>query len=168
MVVAVVATSATALKMLDPAAEQARARFEKFKALAGEWTGTSGHGDGPKQESTFRYAVTAGGSAVIETLFVGTPKEMVTVFHLDGNKLVLTHYCMLANQPRMTANPDGTATTVSFEYSGGSNIKSKNDPHMHAATYTFDGNDRVRSTWAMYEKGKESQKVTLELRRKKS
>ena len=44
---------------------------------------------------------TGGGSAVTETLFPGTAHEMMSVYHMDGDDLVLTHYCAGGNQPRM-------------------------------------------------------------------
>ena len=56
-----------------------------------------------KGDLVARYAVTAAGSAVVETVFPGTEHEMVTVYHADGSDLVLTHYCMEGNQPRMRA-----------------------------------------------------------------
>ena len=65
------------------------AAFAKMKSLAGEWTGTideRGKGD----PITVIYKTTANGTAVMETLFPGAPYEMVTVYHLDGDKLVLT------------------------------------------------------------------------------
>src|SRR5262245_19588365 len=73
--------------------------FEKFKQLAGEWQGT---GDGAHgKDMRVKYQVTSGGSAVVETVFPGTDHEMVTVIHPDGDDLLLTHYCLLGNQPQM-------------------------------------------------------------------
>src|SRR5437868_15374337 len=77
-------------------------QLDALKGLAGEWTGKAKHGD-MEHEATVTYKVTAGGSAVVETVFPGTEHEMVTVYHQDGDDLVLTHYCMLGNQPRMRA-----------------------------------------------------------------
>lgn len=48
------------------------------------------------------FKVTSGGSAIVETVFEGTPHEMVTVYHDNSDRQVtLTHYCMLPNQPKM-------------------------------------------------------------------
>src|SRR5438309_5279140 len=62
--------------------------FEKIKALAGEWEakGTGEH------SGTVSYKVTAGGSAVLETLFGGSDHEMVTLYYLEGGDLAMTHY----------------------------------------------------------------------------
>ncbi len=47
----------------------------------------------------------AGGHAVEEREMVGSPHEMLTIYHMEGSDLVATHYCMLGNRPRMTARP---------------------------------------------------------------
>src|SRR5262249_22552816 len=70
------------------------AGFEQFKLLAGEWTGQAVKGPKAGMEVRAAYKVTAGGSAVVETLFPGTDHEMITVIHRDGDDLLLTHYCM--------------------------------------------------------------------------
>ena len=42
---------------------------------------------------------------------------MLTLYHRDGNRLVLTHYCMAGNQPRMQAKPfDAGANELAFEF----------------------------------------------------
>ena len=141
--------------------------LDRFKALAGTWEGTVTHGDEP-QPATVTYAVTAGGSAVAETLFPGTEHEMLTVFYLDDGKLTLTHYCMLGNQPRMqaaTASDDGT---VAFTFAGGANIADpKQDMHMHEASYTFIDAGHLRATWTMYQQGEPAHEAVIELQRKK-
>src|SRR5882762_3319611 len=72
--------------------------FERMKSLAGKWKATHDMGEGP-MEMTVEYRVVAGGSAVEERFFAGTPMEMVTMYHDRQGKLSLTHYCMLHNQP---------------------------------------------------------------------
>ena len=86
-----------------PPAPRAPAALERFKALAGEWVAAEDGEMTKKGDLVARYAVTAGGSAVVETVFPGSPHEMVTVYHADGPDLVLTHYCVEGNQPRMRA-----------------------------------------------------------------
>ena len=82
--------------------------FDRLKSLEGTWTGRSGWDEGADKgagEVTVIYKVTAAGSAVQETLFPGTPHEMVTMYHMDGADLMLTHYCAAGNQPRMKLEP---------------------------------------------------------------
>src|SRR5580700_11113984 len=73
------------------------ARFEALKKLAGDWVEVGKDGK-PSTTVLTSIRVTAGGSAIHETIFPGTDKEMVTLYHLDGDDLILTHYCVLGNQ----------------------------------------------------------------------
>jgi hypothetical protein len=136
-----------------PSAEQALAAFERIKSLAGTWEGRSTKG----WRETLHYQVIAGGSAVLETSFEAHPgEEMATVFHMDGDRLTLTHYCVAKNQPRLEATSitDGGRTVV-FTFKDGGNIPTRDRGHMDSAVYTFEAPDRVTSRWSWYEAGKE-------------
>ena len=153
----------TAASLMSLAADATTARFDKLKALAGDWTKSGG--DGSVEAS---YRVTAGGTAVMETLFPGTPHEMVTVFTVDKGNLVLTHYCAEGNQPHMKADKEGDATSIAFKFDGGGNIKSPKDGHMHEASFAFKDADHLTSTWQFYKDGKPGEKAEFDLVRKKS
>jgi hypothetical protein len=131
------------------ASDTTTARFDNLKALAGNWKRSGGDGS-----VAVTYRVTAGGSAVVETLFPGAPYEMVTVYTIDRGELVLTHYCAEGNQPHMKAVKSGDANAVAFKFDGGGNIKSPKDGHMHEATIDFINADHVKSTWLYYKDGK--------------
>lgn len=136
--------------------------LERFKQLAGEWVGKEGE-KGPDVRVTYR--VTANGNAVMETIAPGTGHEMVTLIHPDGDALVLTHYCILGNQPHMKATLDGN--TYKFDFVSGTNMKSENDMHMHSAAYTFVDDDTLHTTWTMYQDGKKTHTAVFDLKRKK-
>lgn len=144
-------------------ADTATARFDKLKALAGDWTMSGGDGS-----VAVTYRVTAGGTAVVETLFTGTPDEMVTIYTIDKGDLVLTHYCGEGNQPHMKALRGGDANAIDFKFDGGGNIKSPKDAHMHEATFAFKDADHVTSTWHFYRDGKPGEKAEFNLARKAS
>ena len=55
-------------------------------------------------KSQISYKVVSGGSALMETIREPNGTEMVTGFHPDGDRLLMTHYCSLGNQPRMRAD----------------------------------------------------------------
>ena len=93
------ATFANAEECKAPPAEHSK-EFEQLKQLDGKWEGSVGMG-GKAEKIEATYHVTAGGSAVVETLFPGTPHEMVSVYTDNGGKLSMTHYCMMGNQPKM-------------------------------------------------------------------
>ena len=88
------------------------AQFDKIKSLAGTWVVADKDGK-PTDEVASIIKVTAGGSAVEETFFPGQPMEMVSVYTVDGSDLVMTHYCVLGNQPKLKANPKSAANTTS-------------------------------------------------------
>jgi hypothetical protein len=127
--------------------------FERFKALPGEWVAAE---DGPmskKGDVVARYALTAAGTALVETVFPGSEHEMVTVYHADGPDVVLTHFCMEGNQPRMRARA-ARGPRYDFAYDGGTNIDRKRDRHMHSAWLEFVGADEIRSEWTEHADGK--------------
>lgn len=135
------------------AAEQAAPHLlDRFKALAGDWTaeGLDGNSD---PQMRIRYEVTAGGSAVVETLWPGGPHEMRTVYFRDGDDLVLTHYCASGHHPRMRAKAmDGNKLVFAFD--GASNFDPATDGHMHDAHFVFEGADEIRSRWSFWNEGK--------------
>ena len=148
--------SAHGVLAADPATTGARpvpAGLDRFKALAGEWVAAEDGEMAKKGDVVARYAVTASGSAVVETIFPGTAHEMVTVYHADGPDLVLTHYCMEGNQPRMRAK-DTKGARIDFAYDGGTNIDPGRDRHMHTASFDMLGADEIRSEWTELAEGK--------------
>jgi hypothetical protein len=142
-------------------------RLDLFKQLAGEWVGTATPQLKDAKEVHVTYKVTSGGSAVVETLFPGTEHEMVTVIHRDGDDLLLTHYCMLGNQPQMKAPATGDGNKVEFKFVRATNLKSDKDMHMHDVTFTFVDKDTLRTEWTHFKDGKAAGQVVSELKRKK-
>ncbi len=140
------------------------AEFERMKQLVGVWEGTSDMGkEGEKVR--VEYHLTAGGSALVETLFPGSAEEMVSVYHDRHGTLAMTHYCMLRNQPRMTlAKADPQTIELVFARKG-NDIDPAKDKHMHAVRITFTDNDHIVQKWTMFEKGKDTGGVTLKLTR---
>ena len=126
--------------------------FEKLKSLAGEWSVTD---DGKAiPNSKFIYRVFANGSAVMETLFPGTPMEMISIYHRDGKKLVMTHYCAAKNQPRFEAELEEKTGAIIWKFVGGTNLDPQKDMHVHGGKVTFVDDDNVISEWEGYQDGK--------------
>ncbi|MCE9594212.1 MAG: hypothetical protein K8S98_08460 [Planctomycetes bacterium] len=133
--------------------EQAKAAFERLKSLEGRWTGQANHGGDPFPVEV-TYHVTAAGSAVEEKLFAGTEHEMVTMYHMDGEHLMLTHYCAAGNQPSMVARWDPNMDVIKFTFVGATNMKSENEMHMHSGVIRFLGSDNLEATWSGMSDGK--------------
>jgi len=149
-----------------PAGVSSREAFERIKSLAGLWEGSHTAKDGPA--ASVRYELTANGTAVMERLFPGTSHEMLSVYHLDGDQLVITHYCALGNQPRMrlekaTVKP----AELSFGFAGGTNLDPAKDTHIHSGKVQIVDQDRLEEEWSVYEGGKQTGTNRLFLSRKK-
>jgi hypothetical protein len=151
-VVAAVVAVTTAPRAQSTVPSPAKQGLEKLKALEGEWIDVDG-AFGAKGAVAVTYRVTSGGNAVVETFPVNTPGEMVTVYHLDGADLLLTHFCSNGNEPRMRSKGlDGN--TLTFDFAGGTNIDPATTSHMHSATMEFVSSDEIRSTWRNWRDGK--------------
>ena len=135
-----------------PAEPPAPHLLDRFKALEGSWSATGLDGNSAP-DVRIRYEVTAGGHAVVETLFAGTPHEMRTVYYKDGADLVLTHYCASGNHPRMRAR-GAEGDKVVFAFDGASNFDPATAGHMHDAHFEFVGPDELRTRWNFWKDGK--------------
>jgi hypothetical protein len=128
------------------------AGLEKMKKLAGTWLIADKDGK-PTDQVASIIKVTAGGSAVQETLFPGQPHEMISVYTVDGPDLIMTHYCVLGNQPRMKADPNSSANQIVFQFAGGTNLDPKKDKHMHEGTLTILDDDHLEFCGVAWENG---------------
>src|SRR5258708_30008613 len=160
----IIASLAIALCMACPTSAREKAEhkehpgspaLDRFAQLAGEWVGKGTHGDA-EHEARVVYKVTSGGSAVVETLDPGGEHEMITVIHADGDSLLLTHYCMLGNQPQMKAKPKAGESKVAFEFVKATNLKSDKDMYMRNVTFTFVDKDTLKTEWTHYNDGKDA------------
>ena len=139
----------------DPA--NAAPAFEKLKALVGHWEATTDKG-----KASATYQLVAGGSALLERTEVAGEREMITVYHLDGNRLLLTHYCEAGNQPRMQAGPfDPKANEIDFRFLDATNLSSPDAGHMHNVVIKFNGPNEVAEDWTFYQGGKPGFTVPL-------
>jgi len=147
----------------DPKAPAVDAKklFEAMKQLQGSWEGTSKSG----MKENLETKLMAGGSVLMETSSLG----MITMYHLDSDRMLLTHYCMAKNQPRLKAtsvSPDGK--TVTFSFVDGTNLPNRNVGHMDKVVFEFLDKDTYRNKWTWYAKGKEQWMEDFTYRRVKS
>jgi hypothetical protein len=139
------------------------ASFEKLKGLAGEWSGTA-----KGQPVTASYRVVSNGSAIEETLRPTPTETMITMYHLDGQRIMATHYCAAGNQPRMVAVPDTKdPNVVAFKFLDATNLKSPEDGHMRDLTVTIQDNDHFTQQWKWRDHGKEENMELFQYTRKK-
>jgi len=142
------AGSASAADTNKPA--NASQAFDKLKGLVGHWEATSDKG-----KVTASYELVANGTVLLERTKVREADEMLTAYHLDGNRLVLTHYCIAGNQPHLQAQAfDPASQEIRFDFAGASNLASSNDGHIHSAVIKFLGPDAFNSDWTFNKDGK--------------
>jgi hypothetical protein len=141
--------------------------FDRMKELVGVWEGKTDMGKG-MEKLTVIYELTSGGNAVVERFNVGTPHEMVTVYHDYGGKLAMTHYCSLGNQPHMELSNPGEAGLKFILSEKMPGLVSSNETHMHALTIALDGKDSITETWTLYDKGVMKSHVEVKLSRVKT
>jgi hypothetical protein len=127
----------------------AAAAWSKLKSLAGEWDG-----EGSMGKFHLSYELIAGGTALVERERSEKMPEMLTVYHLDGKRLVMTHYCMAGNQPRMEARSFNPGTgDLQFEFVDATNLASPNAGHMRSVAIKIIDDRHLSSEWRFYENG---------------
>jgi hypothetical protein len=142
--------------------------LEKMKSLVGTWV-LVGEDGKPTDQVQSVIKLTAGGSAVHETFFPGQPMEMISLYTADGDGVLLTHYCVLGNQPRMKASPKADDKQLKFEFVGGTNLDPAKDKHMHGAVLTLVDADTIELAGTAWDNGKACQECCgkMKLARKK-
>jgi hypothetical protein len=148
-------------------AKEAQANFERLKKLVGEWQLVDAKDEASKGKVMSIYRLTAGGTAIAETIMPNSDMEMLSVYHADGDNLVLTHYCCAGNQPRMRAKAGADKDELVFEFAGGSNLDPAKDGHIHNGKIRFVDADHLQSEWEFYADGKPAGKHSFDLVRKK-
>ena len=109
----------------------AQSAFSYLKTLAGDWERQSNDHEHGSSSRIVTFRVSAAGSAVIETYNAGLPNEMVSVYHMDGKELMMTHYCALQNAPVMKFEKSNKPGEIKLAFAGGTNFDPKVDAHAH-------------------------------------
>ncbi len=105
------------------------------------------------------YEPVAGGTSLLERIEGGEPGHaaMISVYHMDGDDLVMTHYCGHGNQPTMKAAPGGDQ--IAFSMTSVTNLAKPTDGHMHGLEVTFLDQDHFRQEWLWTANGKDEPHV---------
>jgi hypothetical protein len=143
------------------AQSDSHAAFEKLKSLEGSWTGKGSEGQ-PLQVS---FRVTSNGSAIMSE--IQGPENMISMFHLDGDRLMMTHYCATGNQPRMigTMSPDGKSVT--FNFLDATNVLSTQPGHMERVVVTMLDPNHHTEEWSFLAKDGSTHHETFDVQRQK-
>ena len=147
----------------DPVATSAvdSAEFARLKTLAGTWMLTDEAGK-PTTKVGSVFEVVAMGHSIRETMFPGTPEEMVNMYYRNGPATEMVHYCASGNQPRLDVRST-EPNVLSLSFIDATNLSSTEADHMHSAKYILDGANRMRTEWLGWRGGKPSDTTVFRL-----
>jgi hypothetical protein len=136
------------------------AAYARLKSLVGEWQAETSMG-----RMRVSYQLIAGGTSLVERESGEKMPEMLTVYYLDGDRLLLTHYCMAGNQPRMQARAFNPGTgEVDFEFLDATNL-APGAGHMHNAKIRVADSEHLSTEWEYYENGQRKTTETAQYTR---
>jgi hypothetical protein len=139
-----------AVQAADPKPSSAEAAFARLKTLVGQWEATTSSG-----KVHLSYELVSGDTALLERESSETMPSMVTVYYVDGGRLLLTHYCMVGNQPRMQAKAlNSDSSEIDFQFLDATNLAHPGTGHMHNAKIRIVDSSHLVSEWQFYENGK--------------
>ena len=131
--------------------------FERLKGLAGTWQKADG-------DDEVRYYLTGSGSAVVEVF----ENSMSSVYHMDGDDLLVTHYCGANNQPRMKAvDYDPESGTLKFDFVDVTNVADPDEYYTREVEIVFQDESHVEVRFNGLRAGQEFP-VVQPLRRKRA
>ncbi|HVF72951.1 MAG TPA: hypothetical protein VM940_15215 [Chthoniobacterales bacterium] len=131
--------------------------FNELKKLCGEWTGTTAEGRTEK----ITYRTTANDTVLLEAWVLGSGREALTIYHLDGRDLIATHYCPRGNQPRLKLTSASREDGFFFEFVSATNLPNPEAAHQHRFEIQIHGADSFSRGETYLENGNtDSGKVT--------
>ncbi len=153
-----------------PAPSEAQKSFDVLRTLAGSWEGSltttppSPEVNGTHMKVQIR--VTSRGNALMhEMTMAGRPDDPITMLYLDGERLMLTHYCDAGNRPRMAGKASGDGKSVAFEVLDVSGSTQRG--HMADTVFTIvDANHHIEE-WTFLFPGQKPMTGRFDLQRTK-
>lgn len=133
--------------------------FSQMKSLVGVWE-KEGATD---SKFNISFELTANDTTLIETWNYKGKKHSLTLYHLNGNNLMATHYCPQGNQPRLHLSNDATLNNISFNYFDATNLESLEDSHQHSLGFEiYESSDKIhRKETYLNKSGEEASELIL-------
>jgi hypothetical protein len=130
--------------------------FERMKSLVGAWKGVQ-----PDGEFEATYTLTANGSVLMEEFRPKNGATMVTMFSVDGDRLIATHYCSVRNQPQVVTAPltDPGATRLAFSLARVTGMRSPDDWHNTGLVVTLGDGNAFTQEWTYRQKDERGKNV---------
>jgi len=138
------------------------ATFTQMKSLVGEWEAVQ---DGVQIRET--YTLTANGSALMAVTRPANEPAMITMFTVDGDHLIATHYCVAGNQPQMVTDvPNDLQRGVTFTLARVTGLRTPDDWHNTGVTIIKEDSNHMTQEWTYLYKGKTGKTVFHYTRKK--
>ena len=96
------------------AQSEAKKAFEKLKTLAGSWQGTV-----RDMSINFTIRAASSGTAILHegnTSGGRPPNHEITMFYLEGDRLLATHYCDSGNRSRLEGKISSDEKSIEFSF----------------------------------------------------
>ena len=142
--------------------EESGVGFQTLEKMVGDWAMVGQDGK-PMPGLALSSHYSAGGSAIVETIFPGADHEMTSVYYADGDHVLMTHYCALGNAPHMSLEFGEDENTWIFTCDGHGTNFDESEMHMHRGEVTWLGKDRFKSSWVTHTDGKPGDPVEFEM-----
>lgn len=141
------------------AQSDAQKSFSQLKFLTGTWEGKREDG----KPLLVSYRETSGGSAIMSE--IQGDHEMISVINMDGDRVLMTHYCAVGNQPRMQASISPDGRVITFTYVDATNLASPDAGHMQKMVLTMLDDNHHTEDWTFVDHGREMKRL-FDLHRK--
>ena len=150
LVLCVFVSTFTASQEMHPVARTTPA-FDQLKSLVGHWEGTTP--DGKKVQVS--YELISNGSVLMERLHPGDEPDMITMYSLDGDRILVTHYCSMGNQPTMQTAASPVANgKLDFTFLRLAGAKSPDEGHMASLSVSIPDKNHLNQVWTFDDHGK--------------
>ena len=123
-----VALVGSSLSAREPAASSAEERYEQIKGWEGRWNVEE------VDALQIVFEQTARGHTMVERWETASGLHSMTVYHVDGDAIVATHYCPQGNQPSLVSG-SGDLKTIAFEFRDMTGLD-KGESHTHSLSFT--------------------------------
>jgi hypothetical protein len=101
--------------------------FQTLKSFVGDWQGVTESG----RTFLVSYRLIANDTVLVESWTMSPTRTSMTVYHMDGDALIATHYCPQGNQPRLQYRPETSNERLHFIFRDATNLSDTSAAHQH-------------------------------------
>jgi hypothetical protein len=131
--------------------------FTRLRSLVGDWQGRTESG------RTFGviYRLIANDTVLVESWTMSPTRTSMTVYHMDGEALVATHYCPQGNQPRLQYRTESSNERLHFTFRDATNLPDPNTAHQHEFWIRFHADGSFERSETYVENGEAGSEAAI-------